>query len=306
MGGVAEKMASTKMGVQWFRAFGSGGFVLAETTRSFSTEQGSGADEGNAARALPCNLHRTAATRTSSASAVGRSDWGRTVSEPAGRSTLFSKLPIRGSRTAIKGLQDQSHQVAPFTELLAETTDQTNKTNGAAIDDGQCAATGLHDDGGLHAEKHCELAACRGVEAKKIETALPASCCYRNKTRKNTTEARSVATESRRTLSVASRCTSQHPDIREVAKTKNTTEARSVETESRKNSALLGAGGMCVGAAAAPLKKQEKWGASRRPERDSRRKHTRPRRQMQGAAILCWRLTKRIKKPAKRIKDTPK
>jgi len=90
------------------------------------------------------------------------------------------------------------------------------------------------------------------------------------------------------------------------AKTKNTTEARSVATESRKNSALLGAGGMCVGAAAAPLKKQETRGASRRPERDSRRKHTRPRRQMQGAAILCWRLTKRIKKPAKRIKDTPK
>jgi len=203
------------MVVRWFCAFGSGGTVLAETTSLFSTEHGSGADEGNAARALPCNLHRTAATRTSSASAVGRSDWGRTVSEPAGRSTLFSKLPIGGSRTAIKGLQDQSHQVAPFTELLTETTDQTNKTNGAAIDDGQCAATGLHDDGGLHAEKHCELAACRGVEAKKIETALPASCCYRNKTRKNTTEARSVATESR-TLGVASRCTSQHPEIREV------------------------------------------------------------------------------------------
>ena len=90
------------------------------------------------------------------------------------------------------------------------------------------------------------------------------------------------------------------------AKTKNTTEARSVATESRKNSALLGAGGMCVGAAAAPLKKQETRGASRRPERDSRRKHTRLRRRMQGAAILCWRLTKRIKKPAKRIKDTPK
>ena len=270
MGGVAKIMAPTKKVVRWSWAFGSGGTVLAETTRSFSTEHGSGADEGNAARALPCNLHRTAATRTSSASAVGRSDWGRTVSEPAEHSTLFSKLPIRGSRTAIKGLQDQSHQVAPFTELLAETTDQTNKTNGAAIDDGQCAATGLHD------WKSPENGDRRVLQGPLVVYLIP------------------LLSRAQASLTNA------------WAKTKNTTEARSVATESRKNSALLGAGGMCVGAAAAPLKKQETRGASRRPERDSRRKHTRLRRRMQGAAILCWRLTKRIKKPAKRIKDTPK
>ena len=34
--------------------------------------------------------------------------------------------------------------------------------------------------------------------------------------------------------------------------------------------------------------------------------HTQLRRRIQRAAILCWRLTKRIKKPAKRIKGTPK
>jgi len=95
-------------------------------------------------------------------------------------------------------------------EGFCQATDNEQET---APHCGCCHEYGLGPDGGLHAEKHCPLKST--MEAKKIKTALPASCCYRNKTRKNTTEARSVATESR-TLSVASRCTSQHPDIREV------------------------------------------------------------------------------------------
>jgi len=221
MGGVAEKMAPTKIGVQWFRAFGSGGFVLAETTRSFSTEQGSGADEGNAARALPCNQHWTAAMRTSSASAVGRSDWGRTVSEPAGRSTLFSKLLIRSSRTAINGLQDQSHQVAPFTELLAETTDQTNKKNGAAIDDGQSTAKG-QETKGIHDWR-------RGLHRALLAAVLCLIAWF----------------------SMSNELQTAFYSVRKLQ------EQRAAETGT-KNAALLGAGGMCVGAAAAPLKKQEK------------------------------------------------
>ena len=45
---------------------------------------------------------------------------------------------------------------------------------------GCCHEYGLGPDGGLHAEKHCELPTYVGVDAKKIKTALPASCCYRN------------------------------------------------------------------------------------------------------------------------------
>jgi len=140
-------------------------------------------------------------------------------------------------------------------EGFCQATDNEQET---APHCGCCHEYGLGLDGGPHAEKHCPLKSTMeakkiktalpvsccyrntpvregqpekhcpdcgligkqlptyvGVDAKKIETALPASCCYRNKTKKNTTEARSVATESR-TLSVASRCTSQHPEIREV------------------------------------------------------------------------------------------
>ena len=138
MGGVAKKMARNKMVAPSIGAFRSNGLLEAERTGSFSAERRTGAIEGNAARALPSDLHRIADTRPNSEGAVGRSDRGRTASShPAGWSAPFLKLLIESSRTANMRHIDQSHQVVPSTEHLMEKNDKRQST---ARGDGSPAA----------------------------------------------------------------------------------------------------------------------------------------------------------------------